>query len=129
MSLRTKFNGIHWKVALLIIVAAAMSARIALTFYSQYRHVDVYVSQRAPMPSDLGSKPHMAGHDIDPVVTIETPYDKAEIKVLSLSELKEVRDALAWHPSNPVLVRVLSIQSPILVIGRCREGRLDGQGM
>jgi hypothetical protein len=77
------------------VVASGALLYLGLRFYAQFRHVDVYVDRVATMPAELESGLHMEEHKIDPMVRIESPYDRAPDKVLSADEIRRVRLALA----------------------------------
>lgn len=94
-----------------------------LHFYAQYRHVDVYVINTAPMPAELASHIHTEEHKIDPMITIESPYETAADKILSPAELGRVRSAIAWNSEIPAFIDSLSIQSATRVLARRTTSR------
>ena len=106
------------KKILLFVVLPCLALYLGMRFYAQYCHVDVYVARVAPMPQELASGLHMEEHRIDPMVTIETPYERAEDKILPLDEIHRLRSQIAWSRTMPALIDSLTIQSPTSVLAR-----------
>jgi hypothetical protein len=106
------------KRILLYVVLLSVALYLGLRFYAQYCHVDIYVARVGPMPQELASGLHMEEHRIDPMVTIETPYEKAEDKVLPLDEIHRLRSLIAWSRTMPARIDSLTIQSPTSVLAR-----------
>lgn len=100
------------------LLVPAMVCYVGLRLFAQYRHVDVYVSRLAPMPAELASRLHMEEHGIDRTVTIESPYDSATDKMLTIAEIRRLRSAIAWSSAMPAFIDSLSIQSPTNVLAR-----------
>ncbi len=55
------------------------------------------------MPPELSSKLHMQEHGINPNVIIETPYEKAEDKVLPMAEIKRRNTLVVLQSCSPVV--------------------------
>jgi hypothetical protein len=106
------------KRILFYLVLPAAALYLGLRLYAQYRPVDIYVSQVAPMPKELAAGLHMEEHKISPVVTVETPYSRAEHKMLSMDEVRRLRTQLAWNGTMPALVDSLTIRSSTQVLAR-----------
>jgi len=53
----------------------------------------------------------MDEHRIDPVIRIESPYESAEDKIISMEEVAKIRSRFAWSKSTPILVDALIIHS------------------
>jgi hypothetical protein len=110
-------SGIQRKV-LLGVVLPCLALYLGLRLYAQYRHVDIYVARVAPMPQELASGLHMEEHRISPTVTIETPYERAENKLVPLDEIGRLRSQIAWSSAMPALIDSLTIQSPTSALAR-----------
>ncbi len=106
------------KTILLGVVLPALALYLGLRLYAQYRHVDLYVARVAPMPQELASGLHLEEHGINPMVTIETPYERAEDKVLPMDEIRRLRSQIAWSSAMPPLIDSLTIQSPTRALAR-----------
>jgi hypothetical protein len=106
------------KRILLYLVLPSVALYLGLRFYAQYRPVDIYVSQTAPMPKELAAGLHMEEHKINPMATIETPYERAADKKLSMEEIHRLRSQIAWSRAMPPLVDSLTIQSRTQVLAR-----------
>lgn len=106
------------KLVTVCVILPAALVYFGLRFYAQFRHVDVYVSRVAPMPAELASGLHMEEHKIDPMVTIETPYEKATDKILALEEIHRLRQAIAWGSSMTPFIDSLTILNPTNVVAR-----------
>lgn len=106
------------KKLLLFVILPGLALYLGLRFYAQYCHVDVYVARVAPMPQELASGLHIEEHRIDPTVTIETPYERAEEKILPLDEIHRLRSQIAWSRTMPSLIDSITIQSPTSVLAR-----------
>jgi hypothetical protein len=104
------------KVILFGIVVPSLTLYLGLRLYAQYRHIDVFVARVAPMPQELASGLHMREHRINPLVRIDTPYDEAEDKKLSLDEIRRLRSQIAW--SRAAFIDSITIQSPTRVLAR-----------
>ena len=97
---------IAWSLVLLGLVTL-----LGMKFYAQHRRIEVFVSRTAPMPDELAAGLHMKEHGIDPIVTIESPYAKAEDKIISTEEIGKIRSSLAWSVRTPILIDALIIHS------------------
>ena len=95
----------------IVVILLALALLIGMRFYAQHRHVDVYVSRNAPMPGELAAGLHMEKHGISSVVRIDSPYESAGNKVLSVEEIGRIRSKLAWSKRMPVLVDAIFIHS------------------
>jgi hypothetical protein len=102
----------------LYVVLPGLMLYFGMRLFAQYRHVDVYVSRAALMPVELSSKLHMEEHKIDPRVIIETPYDRAEDKILPMDEIQRIRSQIAWSKAMPAFIDSLTIQSTNRVLAR-----------
>ena len=102
----------------IVVILLAMGLLVGMRFYAQHCHVDIYVSRNAAMPKELAVGLHMEEHGISSTVRIDSPYESAEDKILSLEELSKVRSKLAWSKSTPVLVDAIFIHSTNLVSTR-----------
>ncbi len=111
------------KTILLYLMLPACAIYLGLHFYAQYRHVDVYVVAAAPLPPELASHLHTQEHQIEPMVTVESPYETAADKILSPAELGRVRSAIAWDSEIPAFIDSLSIQSATRVLARRETSR------
>jgi hypothetical protein len=100
------------------VLLPALVVYLGLRLFAQYRHVDVYVSRQAPMPAELASGLHVEEHRIDRTVTIESPYDSATDKILTMAEIGQLRSSIAWSRAMPAFIDSLSIQSPTRVLAR-----------
>lgn len=105
------------KLITFYVILPAALVYLGLRFYAQFRHVDVYVSRAAPMPAELASGLHMEEHKIDPMVNIETPYEKAPDKILPPDEIARLRRAVAWGTLAP-FIDSLTILNPTNVVAR-----------
>ena len=110
-------SGLQKKI-LLGVVLPSLALYLGLRLYAQYRHVELYVARVAPMPQELASGLHMEEHRINPMVVIETPYERAEDKVLPLEEIRRLRSQIAWSSAMPALIDSLTIQSPTRALAR-----------
>ncbi len=108
----------------LYLLLPALVFYLGLRLFAQYRHVDVYVSRQAPMPAELAASLHVEEHKIDRTVTIESPYDSASDKILTPTEIRRVRSAVAWSRAMPAFIDSLSIQSPTRVLARRTTSRV-----
>src|SRR5436305_7350387 len=95
-------SGVQKKI-LLGVVLPSLALYLGLRLYAQYRHVDLYVARVAQMPQELASGLHMEEHRINPMVTIETPYERAQDRVLPLEEIRRLRSHIAWSRAMPAL--------------------------
>ncbi|MEJ0089037.1 MAG: hypothetical protein WDM80_04690 [Limisphaerales bacterium] len=82
-----------------------------MIFYSQYRPIKIYVSRIAPMPTELANGLQMEEHKIDPMVKIESPYENASEKILSMEEIRRLRSQIAWSKEISPFYDSLTIQS------------------
>lgn len=98
---------IAWSLILL-----GLATLLGAKFYAQHRHIEIFVSRTAPMPDELAAGLHMKEHGIDPNVTIESPYAKAEDKIIPMEEIGKIRSSLAWSVTTPILIDALIIHSP-----------------
>src|SRR5579871_999632 len=105
------------------VILVALVVLVGLKFYAQYRHINIFVGKMAPMPEELASGLHMAEHKIKSTVRIESPYDTAEEKILSMDEIRKIRSDLVWHSGIPPFIDSLIIQNPTNVIARRISGR------
>ena len=110
-----KIKGQH---VILFVILPAFMIFIGMRFYAQYHHIDIYVSRNAPMPAELAAGLHMEEHKINPIVRIESSYEQAEDKVLSLDDIRQIRSKLAWGKSMPILIDSLTIESTNQVFTR-----------
>jgi hypothetical protein len=121
------------RITFYVILPAAF-LYIALRFYAQFRHVDVFVARLAPMPAELAAGLHMEEHRIDPTVRIESPYDSATDKILPPNEIRRLRTSIAWSSTMSPFIDSLTILSPSNVLARqsgrkyMREYQLAKQG-
>jgi hypothetical protein len=102
----------------------ALSVFLGMKFYAQYRHIDLYVIRTASMPTELSEKLHIEEHKIEPVVTIESPYENASDKVISIEEIRRIRSQIAWGGLMPPLIDSLTVQSTTRVLARRVTSRL-----
>jgi hypothetical protein len=105
----------------LYVILPALTLYVGIRLFAQYRHVDLYVSRQTPMPAELAEGLHMEEHKIDPIITIESPYENAANKILTSAEIRRLRSALAW--SRAAFVDSISIQSPTRVLARRKTAR------
>lgn len=112
------------KRIILYLVLPALSVYIGLRFYAQYRHVDIYVSRVTPMPPELASRLPVEEMKMDRVVTVESPYANAPDKILTRSEVRHLRSAIAWHGAMPAFIDSLTIQSPTRALARRTTSRV-----
>jgi hypothetical protein len=112
-----------------IIVFVTLSAfvlYVGMRFYAQFRPIKIYVSRVEPMPAELASGLHMEEHKIDPMVTIESPYESAKDKILSMDEIRQIRSQIAWSKSISPLFDSLTIQgSNKVLIRRMNSNKMD----
>ena len=108
---------------ILCVVMAAMVVYFGMRFYAQYRHINIYVSRNAPMPAELAAGMHMEEHKINPIVRIESPYERAENKLLSTEDIRAIRSKLAWSKKMPIFIDSLSIRSTNQVFTRRSTSR------
>jgi hypothetical protein len=54
---------------------------------------------------------HTEEHRINPVVRIESLYENAEDKIVSMDEVHKIRSFLAWNFSPPILIEALIIHA------------------
>lgn len=106
------------KRIILYLILPALLVVVGLRFYAQFRHVDVFVSRVAPMPSALANGLHMEEHKISPLVRIESPYDRAPDQLVPPGEIHRLRSAIAWGSSLPLFIDSLTILSPTNALGR-----------
>jgi hypothetical protein len=106
------------KAVILYVILPAFTILVGMKFYAQYRHIDIYVMRRAPMPAEISNKLHMAEHGIDSTITVETPYASASDKVLPPEEIRKIRSQLVWRTSMSPFIDSLTIQSTNRVIAR-----------
>ncbi len=95
-----------------------------MKFYAQYRHIDLYVIRTASMPTELSEKLHIEVHKIEPMVKIESPYENAADKVISIEEIRRIRSQIVWGGLIPPLIDSLTVQSPTGVLARRITSRL-----
>lgn len=105
------------KIIVLGVILPAGLLVLGLRLYLQFRHVDVYVSRVAPLPPELASRLHMEEHGIARTCTIESPYDTAPEKILTVDEVRQLRKRMAWS-SGFGLIDSLTILSPSNVVAR-----------
>jgi hypothetical protein len=108
---------------LLYVILPAAALYLGLKLYAQYRPVKIYVSRVAPMPAELAAGLHMQEHKMDPMVTIETPYESAENKILSEEEIRLLRRQIAWNGLASPFFDSLTIQSSNSVLIRRTTSR------
>jgi len=104
--MRIKPQSIAWSVILL-----GLTTLLGMKLYAQHRRIEIYVSRAAPMPEELVEGLHMQQHGISPVITIESPYAKAEKKIISMEEIGKIRSSLAWSVRTPIFIDALIIHS------------------
>lgn len=104
-------------------ILPALVIYLGMKFYAQHRHIDLYVSWNAPMPAELAVGLHMEEHKIDPTVTIESPYESAADKKLSMEEIHRIRSQIAWSKRMWPFIDFLTIQSPTRVLARRTASR------
>ena len=107
----------------LYLVLPAFVAYFGLRLYAQYRHIDIYVSRKAPMPAELAEGLHIEKHKISPIVTVESPYENAPDKILPEAEIKRLRRIIAWSRGMPPFIDTLVIESPTSVVARRETSR------
>ncbi len=107
---------------ILYVILPALILYLGMRFYAQYRHIEIYVSRVAAMPAELGL--HMEEHKIDPLVTIESPYDSVEGKKLSLGEIRRLRSQIAWSKGISPFIDSLTIQTSTRVLARRTTSRV-----
>ncbi len=95
----------------LVVILLVLALLVGMRFYAQHCHVDVYVSRNETMPEELTAGLHMQEHGISSIVRIDSPYEKAEDKILSPGEISKIRSKLAWSKSTPILVDAIFIHS------------------
>jgi hypothetical protein len=111
---------------IVFVTLSALVLYVGMRFYAQYRPIKIYVSRVAPMPAELASGLHMEEHKIDPMVTIESPYEGAKDKILSMGEIQQIRSQIAWGKSIPPFFDSLTIQSSNKVlIRRTKNDKMD----
>ncbi len=121
------------RITLYVILPAAV-LYIALRFYAQFRHIDVFVARLAPMPAELAAGLHMEEHKIDPTVRIDSPYDPATDKILPPDEIRRLRTTIAWSSTMSPFIDSLTILGPSNVLARqtgskyMREYEFEKQG-
>jgi hypothetical protein len=110
------------KRRVIVIIFCAWLSLVALSipvkFYAQYRPIKIYVSRVEPMPSELANGLHMEEHKINPMVTVESSYEKSEDKILSLDEIRHVRSQIVWASGIPTFYDSITIQSTNKVLVR-----------
>ena len=106
------------------VVLAALVIYLSMKLYAQHRHIDVYVSRIAPMPGELGAGLPMEQHKVQPTVAIESPYDNAQDKILSMDEVRLIRSQITWGKRMPAFIDSLTIQSPTRVLARRTTSRV-----
>jgi hypothetical protein len=111
------------KRIVLFLLLPALAFYLGMRLVAQYRHVDVYVSRVAPMPQELASQLHLVEHKIDPMVAIDTPYDRAENKLLTLQEIRLLRSHVAWSRAMPPFIDSLTIETTTNVVARRTTSR------
>lgn len=97
--------------AVWIFILLGLGFLFGMKFYAEYRPIKIYVSRTAQMPAELSSQLHMEEHQINPVIAIESLYQNAEDKILSMDEVRKIRSFLAWKFSPPILIEDLVIHS------------------
>ena len=107
----------------LLVVFVGVAVLVTMKLYSQYRHIDIFVSRVAPMPAELANGLHMEEHKINPSVRIESPYDTTEEKILSMNEIRQIRSRITWGSMVSPLIDSLTIQDPTNVIARRTTSR------
>ena len=112
------------KRIVLYVLVPALMFYVGLRLFAQYRHVDIYVSRIAAMPLDLASQLPVDKMKMDRAVTIESPYESATDKILTPSEIRRLRSAIAWSGAMPAFIDSLSIQSPTRVLARRTTSRI-----
>ena len=105
------------------VIVPALFLYLGLKFYAQYRPVKIFVSRVAPMPSALAAGLHMEEHGIDPMVTIETPYELAGNKILTAGEIRSLRRQIVWNGLTSPFFDSLTIQGSNSVVVRRTTGR------
>ena len=95
----------------IVVILLAATIIIGMKFYAQHCHVEIYVSRNAPMPTELAAGLHMEEHGISSVVRIDSLYEMATDKVISVEDIRQIRSKLAWSKTMPVLVDAIIIQS------------------
>jgi hypothetical protein len=111
------------RTILFCVVLPSLALYFGLRLFAQYRHVEIYVARSAPIPQELAAGLHMQEHGIDQMVTIETPYDQAKEKKLSIEEIQRLRSQIAWSGSMPAFIDSLTIQSPTRALARRTTSR------
>jgi hypothetical protein len=112
------------KHIILGVILPAVATLVGMKFYLQYRTIDLYVMRIGPMPPALSNSLHTAEHKIDPVITIESPYATAEVKILPLSEIRHILSRVTSHTMLPVVIYTLSIHSSNSVVARSSTKRM-----
>lgn len=106
------------KRILLYVVLPALGLYFGLRLFAQYRHVPVYVTRVAPMPTELATQLHIEGHKISQMISIETPYERAEDKKLGPAEIARLRSRIAWSRALPPFIDALTIETPTNAVAR-----------
>lgn len=107
---------------IIYVILPALLIYLGMRLYAQYRPIHIYVSRIAPMPAELAAGLHMEEHKIDPMVKIESPYEGAEDKKLSMEEIRRIRSQIAWSKAVPSFIDSLTIQSSGRVLARRTTG-------
>jgi hypothetical protein len=110
-----------WSITRRLLVFVILPASVlyfGLKMYATTRPVKIYVSRSALMPPTLATNLHMKEHGIDPVVRIESPYERAEDKMLSPDEIRHLRRQIVWNNLVPSFFDSLTIQDSNHVIVR-----------
>lgn len=76
------------------------------------------------MPTELSEKLHIEEHKIEPEVKIESPYENAADKVVSIEEIRRIRSQIVWGGLMPPLIDSLTVQSTTRVLARRVTSRL-----
>ncbi len=111
------------RIVIIAVVLLAMFVFLGMRLYAQLCHINIYVSRNVPMPAELAAGLHMKEHGISETVRIDSPYDRAENKMLSLQEIGQIRSKLAWSKSAPILIDSLFILSSNHVATRRQTSR------
>ena len=112
------------KRIILHVILSASILYFGMRFYAQYRHIDIYVTRGAPLPAQLAAGLHMEEHKIDPLVQIESPYDGADDKKLSMEKIRRLRAQIAWSRNISPFIDSLTIESPTRVLARRTTSRV-----
>jgi hypothetical protein len=98
------------------VIIPAIAVLVGMKLYLEYRPINLYVMRTAPMPASLSNTLHMVEHKIESDVTIASPYETAQEKILPLSEIRKIRRHLSWNAMLPVVIDALTIQNSNRVV-------------